>query len=210
MQKHKFPYNWRLSEAKFTKDKGKVFSCFACGGGSTMGYKLAGFDVIGCNKSKRRYKMKIKLNWTYAKGELDTDTLKLICLPARGKRLFGADELDAELCIKDGMNYQIAEIHLGDVESSNILCEEITRRWNEFEDWHECKEDTEDVPPIGTYCILRVEYLCCSNKWKVDYLTAYYNKYGWTEDYLDQITCNYKDYKITHWKPINKPKGVEE
>ena len=24
--------------------------------------------------------MKIKLNWTYAKGELDTDTLKLICL----------------------------------------------------------------------------------------------------------------------------------
>ncbi len=47
--------------------------------------------------------MKIKLNWTYAKGELDTDTLKLICLPARGKRLFGADELDAELCIKDGI-----------------------------------------------------------------------------------------------------------
>lgn len=153
---------------------------------------------------------KIKLNWAYAKGELDTDTLKLICLPARGKRLFGADELDAELCIKDGMNYQIAEIHLGDVESLNILCEEIARRWNEHEEWHECKEDTEDVPPIGTYCILRVEYLCCSNKWKVDYLTAYYNKYGWTEDYLDQITCNYKDYKITHWKPINKPKGVEE
>ena len=50
MQKHKFPYNWRLSEAKFTNDKGKVFSCFACGGGSTIGYKLAGFDVIGCNE----------------------------------------------------------------------------------------------------------------------------------------------------------------
>ena len=43
-------YNWTLKEAKFTKDKGKVFSCFACGGGSTMGYKLAGFDVIGCNE----------------------------------------------------------------------------------------------------------------------------------------------------------------
>ena len=26
----------------------KVFSCFACGGGSSMGYKLAGYDVIGC------------------------------------------------------------------------------------------------------------------------------------------------------------------
>ena len=42
-------YNWKLSEANFTKNKGKVFSCFACGGGSTMGYKLAGFDVIGHN-----------------------------------------------------------------------------------------------------------------------------------------------------------------
>jgi DNA (cytosine-5)-methyltransferase 1 len=50
INKHKFPYRWNLKEAVFTKDKGKVFSCFACGGGSTMGYKLAGFDVIGCNE----------------------------------------------------------------------------------------------------------------------------------------------------------------
>lgn len=49
-QEHKFPYNWNLKDAVFTKDKGKVFSCFACGGGSTMGYKLAGFDVLGCNE----------------------------------------------------------------------------------------------------------------------------------------------------------------
>ena len=48
--KHRFPYEWTLKDAKFTKDKGKVFSCFACGGGSTMGYKLAGFDVLGCNE----------------------------------------------------------------------------------------------------------------------------------------------------------------
>lgn len=49
-KKHRFPYKWTLKDANFTKDKGKVFSCFACGGGSTMGYKLAGFDVIGCNE----------------------------------------------------------------------------------------------------------------------------------------------------------------
>ena len=30
--KHKFKYNWTLSETTFPKDKGKVFSCFACGG----------------------------------------------------------------------------------------------------------------------------------------------------------------------------------
>ena len=50
MADHRFPYKWTLKDAIFTKDKGKVFSCFACGGGSTMGYKLAGFDVIGCNE----------------------------------------------------------------------------------------------------------------------------------------------------------------
>jgi len=50
IEKHKFPYKWTLKDANFTKDKGKVFSCFACGGGSTMGYKLAGFDVLGCNE----------------------------------------------------------------------------------------------------------------------------------------------------------------
>ncbi len=48
--KHRFNYNWTLKDAVFTKDKGKVFSCFACGGGSTMGYKLVGFDVLGCNE----------------------------------------------------------------------------------------------------------------------------------------------------------------
>ena len=50
VSKHAFPYRWKISETNFTKDKGTVFSCFACGGGSSFGYKLAGFDVIGCNE----------------------------------------------------------------------------------------------------------------------------------------------------------------
>lgn len=76
--------------------------------------------------------MKIQLKWTYASGELDTKTMKLLCIPARGQRMFGPDEIDADLCIQDGMNMCIANIHLGDVESSNALCEEICRRFNEF------------------------------------------------------------------------------
>lgn len=47
---HKYAYRWTMAETAVTKDRGRVFSCFACGGGSTMGYKLAGFDVIGCNE----------------------------------------------------------------------------------------------------------------------------------------------------------------
>ena len=34
---HKFNYNWTLEEANFTKNKGCVFSCFACGGGAYNG-----------------------------------------------------------------------------------------------------------------------------------------------------------------------------
>ena len=51
---HKFDYRWTLKEANFTKDKGTVFSCFSCGGGSSMGYKLSGYDVIGCNEIDHR------------------------------------------------------------------------------------------------------------------------------------------------------------
>lgn len=44
----KYPYEWNLADG-YTQPKNgyKVFSTFACGGGSTMGYKLAGFDVLG-------------------------------------------------------------------------------------------------------------------------------------------------------------------
>lgn len=44
-------WRWSLKDGYPTHTNGlKVFSCFACGGGSTMGYKLAGFDVLGCNE----------------------------------------------------------------------------------------------------------------------------------------------------------------
>jgi DNA (cytosine-5)-methyltransferase 1 len=42
-------YNWKLSDGYPEKNGLKVYSTFACGGGSTMGYKLVGYDVIGAN-----------------------------------------------------------------------------------------------------------------------------------------------------------------
>lgn len=54
---------WNLSDLKNKKlDKGKVFSCFSCAGGSTMGYKLAGFDVIGCCEIDKKMLEIYKLN----------------------------------------------------------------------------------------------------------------------------------------------------
>ncbi len=46
-------WNWKFSDYP-PKNGLKVFSCFACGGGSTMGYKLAGYDVIGCLEIDKR------------------------------------------------------------------------------------------------------------------------------------------------------------
>ena len=41
--------DWKWTFADYPKETNgiKVFSCFACGGGSTMGYKLAGCEVLG-------------------------------------------------------------------------------------------------------------------------------------------------------------------
>ncbi len=50
MTKHKFSYRWNLKDGYPQTHHLKVFSTFACGGGSSMGYKLAGFEVIGCNE----------------------------------------------------------------------------------------------------------------------------------------------------------------
>lgn len=43
-----FPWRWKLEDLEGKRKHGHtVFSCFSCGGGSSMGYKLAGFDVVG-------------------------------------------------------------------------------------------------------------------------------------------------------------------
>lgn len=88
--------DWKWSMANdYPKEKNgiKVFSCFACGGGSTMGYKLAGCDVIGCCEIDK------KMNDVYVKNHqpkynflMDIrDFNKLENLP---KELYDLDILD--------------------------------------------------------------------------------------------------------------------
>jgi len=47
MNKHKYPYRWKLSDGYPGSNGLNVFGTFICGGGSTMGYKLAGFNHLG-------------------------------------------------------------------------------------------------------------------------------------------------------------------
>lgn len=47
MDKHLFPYKWYLKDGYPESNGLNVFGTFVCGGGSTMGYKLAGFNHLG-------------------------------------------------------------------------------------------------------------------------------------------------------------------
>ncbi|MHA2856913.1 DNA cytosine methyltransferase [Paenibacillus lautus] len=41
-------WDWKLADLQEVRQHGHtVFSCFSCGGGSTMGYKLAGYSMLG-------------------------------------------------------------------------------------------------------------------------------------------------------------------
>lgn len=74
-------YEWYLSDLnKVKKNDYKVFSCFSCGGGSSLGYKLAGFNVIGnCEIDKRINNIYVKNNhpkYNYCMGIQEMNKLK--------------------------------------------------------------------------------------------------------------------------------------
>jgi DNA (cytosine-5)-methyltransferase 1 len=57
------PHAWFMADLKSVPQKDiKVFSTFACGGGSTMGYKLAGCQMIGANDIDPEMAYHYKLN----------------------------------------------------------------------------------------------------------------------------------------------------
>jgi len=71
---------------------GKVFSCFSCGGGSTMGYKLAGFEVLGnCEIDEKINTMYVKNHNPKYNYHMDIRNLESIDLP---KDLYDLDILD--------------------------------------------------------------------------------------------------------------------
>jgi len=86
-------YSWNLSDLENIEPNGlKVMSTFACGGGSSMGYKLAGYEVIAANDidPEMAWHYKKNLNPKYYFLCPIKDLLKMD-LP---KELFGIDILD--------------------------------------------------------------------------------------------------------------------
>lgn len=90
--------DWRWTMANdYPKEKNglKVFSCFACGGGSTMGYKLAGCEVLGCCE------IDPKMNEVYIKNHhpkynflMDIRDFNKLPIDQIPKELFKLDILD--------------------------------------------------------------------------------------------------------------------
>jgi DNA (cytosine-5)-methyltransferase 1 len=87
---------WSLSDLKDIESNGyKVFSCFHCGGGSSMGYKLSGFDVLGGveidPEMMKVYKINHNPKHSYLMGVQDFNKIPNSELP---KELFDLDILD--------------------------------------------------------------------------------------------------------------------
>jgi len=87
---------WFLKELKdIKKNNLNVFSCFSAGGGSSLGYKLAGYNVLGGveidSKMMNLYKKNIKSQFTYLMGVEDFNKISNKKLP---QELFNLDILD--------------------------------------------------------------------------------------------------------------------
>lgn len=88
--------DWKWSFSDYPCKNGLTcFSTFACGGGSTMGYKLSGVDVVGCLEIDKRMNDVYKLNHNpklnYLMDIRDFNKIPNEELP---KELFNLDILD--------------------------------------------------------------------------------------------------------------------
>lgn len=93
---HKFPWKWNIKDIeKVQKNGKKVFSCFSCGGGSSMGYKLAGYEVIGNIEIDPRV-MKVYERNNHPKYPFLMDVRDFLKIPKQEipKELFNLDILD--------------------------------------------------------------------------------------------------------------------
>lgn len=84
--------DYDIQKTNSSKNNYKVFSCFACGGGSSMGYKLADYSVIGFNEIDKKmsdlYESNFNVNYKF---KCDIRELCNIAIP---DELYNLDVLD--------------------------------------------------------------------------------------------------------------------
>lgn len=88
--------SWNLTELKDVPKNGlNVFTCFHCGGGSSMGYKLAGFNVLGGveidPEMMKIYQVNHNPKYSFLMGVQEFNKMPLDKIPSD---LFNVDILD--------------------------------------------------------------------------------------------------------------------
>jgi len=87
--------DWYLKDlSKVRKNGLKVFSCFSCGGGSSMGYKKAGFEIIGINEIDKGLVEIYKKNFPNTKFIFDISIQEMVNNKQYPKELYDLDILD--------------------------------------------------------------------------------------------------------------------
>ena len=89
-------WKWYLKDLETVEKNGfNVFSCFSCGGGSSMGYKLAGFNVIGnCEIDQAMNKIYVANHHPKYNFNMDVRDFAAIENDKLPKALFNLDILD--------------------------------------------------------------------------------------------------------------------
>ena len=125
---HKFNYNWNLTDLANVKPNGcKVFSTFSCGGGSTMGYKLAGYELVG-NLEWHKQKNAIYVKNHHPKYNYNEDIRTFRVREDLPEELFNLDVLDGSPpCLTFSISGK-REARWGEVFKHDNL----TQRWDDL------------------------------------------------------------------------------
>lgn len=115
-------WKWYLSDLKDIPKNGlKVFSCFSCGGGSTMGYKLAGCTVLG-------------------NVEIDKDMNKIYKANHNPKYNFGMDIRKFKSIPNDELPEELFDL---DILDGSPPCSSFSMAGNREKDWGKKKRFAE-------------------------------------------------------------------
>lgn len=184
-------WNWTFKDYPPTNNL-KVFSCFACGGGSSMGYKLAGYEVIGDLEIDKR------INSIYVKNH-------------NPKYNFNLDIREFNNIPNNELPQELFELDILDGSppcTTFSMCGLREKTWGKKKKFKEGqKEQTLDDLSfifIETVNKLRPKFVVIEN------VEGIMNGKAWK--YVQNIYSNFQSigYKVKHWLLKGKDMGVPQ